>query len=203
MELVVFLVVLLLLCESAFGKPQECSEIPEELLGHMLGSSYNTRYMSIRKPINSSQVQVGCGKRESPYAPAFYVNETYAEELSNKPAWTVDHIADGHLYLKREKRAFVRRQRQWTCKSKIVWFDLGVDYFPRFLRSVHCMGTPCWYGHRTCKPKPFVVKLLKRRRNNCKYIKPGVNIGPIRVTGGLFDLWIWEERYVNFCCFCN
>lgn len=113
------------------------------------------------------------------------------------------------------------KKRPWECDMRVKWTDLGKDYFPRFLRTVECTKTRCFYGKFTCQPRSFTVQLLRRRRGRCVKMgeagaaggggggrnstateqtqyKTGVDGLPV----GLRELWVWEERAVNFCCDC-
>lgn len=107
--------------------------------------------------------------------------------------------------------------RPWKCDMKIKWTDLGEDYFPRFLRTAECAMTRCFYGQYTCKPRSFTVLLLRRRRGRCARMGGGVrsqakNSTPTSTTTSrtgvdylpedLRELWVWEERALNFCCEC-
>lgn len=91
--------------------------------------------------------------------------------------------------------------RPWECEAKIRWLDLGYDYYPRYLRTVECTRQSCFYGHFTCKPRSFTVKILRRKRGECVPTKNSIGIDGLH--GDLKELWIWEERAVNFCCDCS
>lgn len=106
--------------------------------------------------------------------------------------------------------------RPWKCDMKIKWTDLGEDYFPRFLRTAECAMTRCFYGQYTCKPRSFTVLLLRRRRGRCARMGGGVRSQAKNSTTtstttrttteylpeDLRELWVWEERALNFCCEC-
>lgn len=170
-------------------------------------------------------------KRDAQNFKPFYVDDTYAEELSDRPAWEVSHLTGdaevaGEIRAadpnknstERAKRANNRRRnedtsqqqqpasqqnkskRPWECEAKIKWIDLGYDYYPRYLRTVECTRHACFYGHFTCKPRSFTVKLLRRRRGEC--VPSRHNIGAENLHDDLRELWVWEERAVNFCCDC-
>lgn len=170
-------------------------------------------------------------KRGTQDSKSFYVDDTYAVEIeSDKPAWEVTHFTssrdertnnqkllneDSNQTIDnttRVQRSLERRRsdgsnqqpeqmkRPWACEAKIKWLDLGYDYYPRYLRTVECTGQPCYYGHFTCKPRSFTVKILRRRRGECVPTKNSVGIDGLH--GDLKELWIWEERAVNFCCDC-
>lgn len=155
----------------------------------------------------------------------FYVDDTYVNEISDQPAWEVKHvITDGSQTRKRrenvdEKKNSTRTvravrmdarklpapppgERPWKCEAKIKWLDLGIDYFPRYLRTVECTKQYCWYGHYECKPRSFTVKILRRRNGECVSSDRLHKIGVDGMPGELRELWIWEERAVNFCCDC-
>lgn len=92
--------------------------------------------------------------------------------------------------------------RPWECEAKIRWIDLGSEYFPRFLRTVECTRQNCWYGHYSCQPRSFTVKILRRRTGECVQSDRLRRIGVDGLPGELRELWVWEERAVNFCCDC-
>uniref|UniRef100_A0A182QWP0 Spaetzle domain-containing protein n=1 Tax=Anopheles farauti TaxID=69004 RepID=A0A182QWP0_9DIPT len=92
--------------------------------------------------------------------------------------------------------------RPWECEAKIRWIDLGPEYFPRFLRTVECTRQKCWYGHYSCQPRSFTVKILRRRTGECVQSDRLRRIGVDGLPGELRELWVWEERAVNFCCDC-
>uniref|UniRef100_A0A182IS60 Spaetzle domain-containing protein n=1 Tax=Anopheles atroparvus TaxID=41427 RepID=A0A182IS60_ANOAO len=92
--------------------------------------------------------------------------------------------------------------RPWECEAKIRWIDLGSEYFPRFLRTVECTRQKCWYGHYSCQPRSFTVKILRRRTGECVQSDRLRRIGVDGLPGELRELWVWEERAVNFCCDC-
>lgn len=171
-------------------------------------------------------------KRDAQNFKPFYVDDTFAMELSDKPAWEVSHLTGSEIATEskigdngdvksknvtaRTKRANNRRRnedgsqpqqqqtnkskRPWECEAKIKWIDLGYDYYPRYLRTVECTRHACFYGHFTCKPRSFTVKLLRRRRGEC--VQTRHNIGVENLHEDLRELWVWEERAVNFCCDC-
>lgn len=164
------------------------------------------------------------GKRYAQNFKPFYVDDTYAMEISDEPAWEVKHLSElekennkriadeQNSNSTRSKRASNRRrvddsnqERQernpWECEAIEKWLDLGIDYYPRYLRTVECTRSSCWYGHFTCKPRSFTVKLLRRRRGECVQTKN--KIGIVGLHGDLKEKWIWEERAVNFCCDCS
>ena len=221
------------------GEPITCPELPSVVLNDILGAAYNQRYMSVDQPREEQNGNIA-GKRGTESFPPFYVDDTFALDLSDQPAWEVhpliteagegsqtstaqntannaeiSHISDdilaesNHTKPNRVPRSNQRRRtevhqankRPWECEAKIKWLDLGSDYYPRFLRTVECTKHNCWYGHYTCKPRSFTVKILRRRKGECVQTKN--KIGVAGLPGNLRELWIWEERAVNFCCDCS
>lgn len=188
------------------------------------------RYMSVDEPIFTDDSDDNPSlKRDAQNFKPFYVDDTFAMELSDKPAWEVSHLTGSEIAAARQmgenddvlsknttrtKRANNRRRnedgsqpqqqqqskRPWECEAKIKWIDLGYDYYPRYLRTVECTRHACFYGHFTCKPRSFTVKLLRRRRGEC--VPTRHNIGVENLHEDLRELWVWEERAVNFCCDC-
>lgn len=200
----------------------ECDSLPERVLVKILGSAYNPRYMSVDVPLTDMDnvPQVLSGKRGADDSdPDFYVDDEFQMDLSKKPAWQVDFIArSGSNNRKvrsavsegeRQKRHFNRNEQQlqrekpWFCDSKIRWHDLGMDYYPRWLRTVECVKHDCWYGKASCKPKSFTVKILKRQRGKCVTAESLPSLGLlVNQTNAQLEVWTWEERAVNFCCDC-
>lgn len=233
--------------------PSDCDNFSVNVLQDLLGPAYNSRYMSIEQPnYNDKHLVTGGANEEidaasrkrgtSPKIGSFYVDNTYAVPISNKPAWEkgsyltepieenadtmengkskrsladifdLDKILESHIGNaitgrgKDIKHAmFLRKgdiERPWRCEAMVRWIDLGVEYFPRYLRTVECMKNTCWYGHYECVPRSFTVKILRRKHGKCmKTIEH--NFGNIGLPNELKQLWIWEERAVNFCCDCS
>jgi len=160
----------------------------------------------------------------------FYVDDTFALEISDKPAWEVKHVIDEYntnihnnddddkvtkdmesVRTKRNTRRGnnnnnnnnnILYERPWECEAKIKWIDLGPDYFPRFLRTVECTRKKCWYNHYECQTRSFTVKLLRRRNGECVKTNEIHPVSNDELPGELKELWVWEERAVNFCCDC-
>lgn len=163
---------------------EECRDFSEIVLSEILGPAFNKRYMSIKQPIQRdyylSEVSVnGDLKRgtTTSMVPSFYVEDDYAEILSDEPAWIVKHshvnFNDNTDWKNDRIKRNDKYKMQWECESKIKWMDLGPDYFPRYLRTVECTSKYCWYGHYKCKPRSFTVKILKRRRDKCINVDSG------------------------------
>lgn len=220
---------------------EECEELPKEKLRQILGGAYNNRYMSIERPpqnyFDPNSKKRGAFDEEMRFA----VDETFAKELSGQPAWELD-FADtdfGYSQSSRRRRSTdddsnnqeqeeeeaIRELRSlghggggggetrpWDCAMEEIYTDLGEDYFPRFLRSVKCAQTSCYYGKYVCQPRSFTVQVLRRRRGRCvrgaTRNSTGIPGQPLCKTGaedspaGLQELWVWEERALAFCCDC-
>ncbi|XP_046749125.1 protein trunk [Diprion similis] len=206
--------------------PEQCRTIPEAILSTVLGPAFNARYMSIidpRESVQSEPTVSGVVKRKINKIPSFYVDEEYNSVYSNAPAWdfefsnikyeeelpasnpnTEENMSEDR---NREIR-HVKKNTPWQCNAKVEWIDLGNDYFPRFLRILECEKTNCWYGFYTCKPKSFTVKMLRRYTGVC-IPSPSLNVAstPTNIDDSSSsdeprELWVWEERAVNFCCEC-
>lgn len=193
--------------------------------------------MSVDEPTLEEELEQknAAGKRGAQDFQPFYVDDTYAMEISDMPAWEVHHLVNSTeknsssksqanpttnngQQQQRVARSNYRRRsddffnsgyqpppppqnkRPWECEAKIKWLDLGYDYYPRYLRTVECTRNSCFYGHFTCKPRSFTVKILRRRKGECVQTKNRVGVSGL--PGELKELWVWEERAVNFCCDC-
>jgi hypothetical protein len=90
----------------------------------------------------------------------------------------------------------------WKCESRVVWEDLGTSYFPRYLRTIECLGARCWFGHFRCSPKAFTIKVLKRQSDICIPIRlPDSATDDVAVK--YEEEWVFEERSITFCCECT
>lgn len=205
-----------------------CGKLSPHMLTEILGAAFNSRYMSLEQPLEDSIVTNSApgdapGKRQASFPP-FYVDDKYALEISRKPAWEVQHVVDtpaaasGNMdrskreapleddSMDRIKRTFQKSgpskqdAEQWVCKAKIRWIELGPDYYPPYLRTVECVKHDCWYRLYSCKPRSFTVKLLRRRKGECV---PTGRLSFDGMPGEMRELWVWEERAVNFCCDCS
>lgn len=187
---------------SKWEKKSICAELPMLVLENILGGAFNPRYMSIEHPIQTDSPSGT--KRGVSYEEDFYVVDE--EQVDDDPAWVVNNhvfVAQKKYGLHRNKRG-VDYMQQWHCQSKIEWTDLGPDYFPRYLRSVVCLYGNCWFGLYKCKPRSFSVKLLRRKRGFCDdRSESDHKVGLTGLPKGLKELWVWEERKVNFCCDCT
>ncbi|XP_034669594.1 protein trunk [Drosophila subobscura] len=196
-----------------------CAELSTQSLSRILGQAFNPRYMSIEPPGGSHDENHNLGYKRSSYDIPFYADRDVVS-LGNFPAWETDHFA---YFGKREEtikgrkirirsaaverggspKTDVFKHRPWECSSQINWIDLGLNYFPRYIRSIECISRKCWYGHFNCKPKSFTVKVLRRKSGSCIQINDKL----VLITAETFkndytQLWIWEEIAVNFCCEC-
>merc|ERR1740129_2489172 len=159
-----------------------------------LGSAFNGRYMSVEVPesIQIQQFQDDSEptkkiRRSSNYLP-FSVDPEYKRELTPMQA-LFNELVEYEV----EKRKKQVEEIPWSCESKETWQDLGEERFPRYLRSLECSQSKCWYGHFTCRPKAFTVKILKRISSSCLYQTEKED---------LRHNFVWEERAVNFACQC-
>lgn len=93
----------------------QCEQLPLLVLADLLGEAYNARYMSINWPVTSddnifskngaSDKDVySYSKRKVESIPSFYVEESLAVEISDKPAWEVNHAQELESNVKRRKR---------------------------------------------------------------------------------------------------
>lgn len=101
--------------------------------------------------------------------------------------------------LNRDKRENNKLREPWRCEKTLTWVNLGSDYHPSHLRTVECTKPKCWYGQYNCKPKQFVVKILKRHKGQCE---DAIGLRKYGLSGKNMEVWRWVEKSVNFCCDC-
>ncbi|KAH8263204.1 hypothetical protein KR044_005808, partial [Drosophila immigrans] len=202
---------------SAAALEDYCAELSPKSLSMILGQAYNPRYMSIEPPPDPTKIGA---KRSSLDVPPFYANDDVLS-LGSFPAWETNHFT----YFEQKEEDSLKRKtihvrnvfeggsgpgkhemfktRPWECSSIINWIDLGLNYFPRYIRSIECIAKKCWYGHFKCKPKSFTIKVLRRKPGSCIHVSDKlILITSDEFTNDYTQLWIWEEIAVNFCCEC-
>ncbi|KAJ6640332.1 Protein trunk, partial [Pseudolycoriella hygida] len=80
-----------------------CGNLPSTVLVNVLGAAFNSRYMSIEPPANFDEDYEDhphLNKRSSEFDQSFVVEDTYAVDISEKPAWELRHGTnerDGHV----------------------------------------------------------------------------------------------------------
>lgn len=201
-----------------------CTELSQKSLSMILGQAFNPRYMSIEAPrgSHSKEDSTKYGNKRSSFDIPFYADNDVVS-LGSLPAWETNHFAyyeekneDESLKKKSiEKRNVfgdsngghakpeIFKTRPWECSSIINWIDLGLNYFPRYIRSIECIAKKCWYGHFKCKPKSFTIKVLRRKPGSCIHVSEKlIFITSDEYANDYTQLWIWEEIAVNFCCEC-
>ncbi|XP_055903140.1 protein trunk [Eupeodes corollae] len=204
-----------------------CPELPEKALRAILGATYNARYMRIELPMEDETGRGGAKRASGHDDQDFYIDENDEEQnpYAGIPAWEVDHIEISKNRKKRHQpkppkkrnarqalidkvtksssKQDVFQSRPWDCKAEIHWMDLGPDYFPRYIRTIQCKKKNCWYGHYTCKPRWFSVKVLRRSTGQCAKINSKFRIVTMdEVTGDYAEQWEFVEKAVTFCCDC-
>lgn len=166
-------------------------------------------------------------KRKAEFRPSFYETDDLMLEMSKEPAWNIqwDSFKNPSTQIgdTRRKRSILsesidskqldeqqmellnRQKRQsafhepWRCEKEMIWVNLGPDYHPSHLRTVVCTKPKCYYGQYECKPRQFVVKVLKRHRGQCE---DASGLRKYGFSGKTVEIWRWVEKSVNFCCDC-
>ena len=149
-----------------------CQPVNRSVLMHRMGSSYNKLYM--------------------------------ATDHSQVPIDTADHMSRNDTTdLRRSKRgkiidiSLISNPPPWTCQLTSRWTDLGKDYFPQLIRLTTCATNTCWYGHYSCRPQTFTIKVLKRKWGVCAPVYTAQ--GKIRFE----DHWEMKPRDITLYCECR
>lgn len=204
-----------------------CPELPEKALRAILGTTYNARYMRIELPIEDDTSSGGSKRASGHDEQDFFLDDSEANPYEGIPAWEVDHVEIAKIRQKRHhpsssgkqrnaRQAFLDRvtksssskqdvfqSRPWDCKAEVHWMDLGSEYYPRYIRTIQCKKKNCWYGHYTCKPRWFSIKVLRRSTGQCAKVNDRFRIVTMdAVIGDYAQQWEFEEKAVTFCCDC-
>lgn len=120
-----------------------CQQLPDVILVELLGEAYNSRYMSVNRPIKSEEALLkseetnrdsySVMKRKADETPSFYVDEKHMLELSDKPAWEVKN----HAAIKRKRRSIIETKQSPETDSShmIINNDLDNSTIARFKRA--------------------------------------------------------------------
>ncbi|KAI8043500.1 hypothetical protein M5D96_004832 [Drosophila gunungcola] len=146
---------LLAVSGSVQDEADYCAELSIQSLSKILGQAFNPRYMSIDPPGEPEEKSYQLGYKRSSYELPFYADSDVIS-VSHFPAWETNHFAmvekkeSSRSKSLRTRSAFMDRvshpridgfkQRPWECSSKINWIDLGLNYFPRYIRSIECIA---------------------------------------------------------------
>lgn len=88
----------------------------------------------------------------------------------------------------------VELDKPCDCDTQIEWTDLGQNVYPRHLRETKCISSHCWYGHSTCNPVFYTVRVLTR--NFSPYEDP-------LLPEELRSEWTFSDRIVSVGCLCR
>lgn len=102
------------------------------------------------------------------------------------------NITSGEQYNKRS--GSLELDKPCDCETQIEWTDLGESIYPRHLRETKCVSSHCWYGHSTCNPVFYTVRVLTR--NFTPYEDP-------LLPEELRSEWTFSERTVSVGCLCR
>ncbi|XP_046812707.1 protein trunk isoform X1 [Lucilia cuprina] len=192
-----------------------CKQLSTKSLTKIHGQAFNPRYMSIEPPTSNHDAS----SKRSSYELPFYADDDVVS-VGDFPAWETEHV---NFYEKKKESTLKQRSiritnifndrtiaksdvfktRPWECSSKLAWIDLGLHYFPRYIRSVECISKKCWYGNFNCKAKSFTIKILKRKNGSCIRISEKLLMVVLEEFDSDYtELWVWEEISINFCCDC-
>lgn len=107
-------------------KMTSCSQIPDEVLGEILGPAYNSRYMSIDIPpeVDTNQQNPGI-KRAPATIPEFYVDDGFSREFGDIPAWKTSHIEQEKSLSKREVGDF----KKYNAKENISHLNYDGSFY--------------------------------------------------------------------------
>lgn len=88
----------------------------------------------------------------------------------------------------------------WTCETKYEWTDMGVDHYPRFVRTAECKSRLCFNGFFRCRPRRYKTKVLKK-------IAPADTTSceddDVSLPETLRSNWKFITVTISLCCDCT
>lgn len=203
-----------------------CQKVPLFMLKRIQVPAYDSSYMRVDSPYDAepSETEYYGGtkvRRKVAQKPeVFEMQDSNFQVLSDEPAWNVDFssIQESKQRRRRDLRPIEpdatdpkfsgandensRKQlgAPWECETHQRWIELSSDYYPRYLRSIQCRKSRCWYGDYQCGAKKYSVHILQRHSVACvdaTNLKRG-GFGSERA-----EMWRWVKVDINFFCECS
>lgn len=110
------------------------------------------------------------GSHTNPSKHSFSLFSISEKEPKHKTHSLSKDILDNNLNLpitpskrhdvEQESFTMVSPNLPWDCGVDYFWRDLGTHHYPRHIRDAHCSNTTCWFGHFSCRPSEYHVKVL-------------------------------------------
>lgn len=122
---------------------RDCQPVKRDLLRQRLGRAFNERYMAM----DNEDVL-----KNANLAPSGVLRDLVTRKNVTRRSVELSQSTD---------------PAQWTCQTTKVWKDLGSKYFPRHVRSVTCSSSTCWFKHFRCRPKHYLIKVLRKKVGQC------------------------------------
>lgn len=103
---------------SIARRKTQCNAVPDNVLGEILGPAFNSRYMSVDEPrvVDNSAT----GLKRAPVENSFYVDDQFANEVSDTPAWKTNHLAPRRASVPVGKRVDKRAIKSVSLDSFII-----------------------------------------------------------------------------------
>jgi hypothetical protein len=85
----------------------------------------------------------------------------------------------------------------WHCELKTEWVRMPTGYFPPYVQTGRCEQSNCMFGMYQCKPKHYVIRVLRRNPEQCN---------PVPVLGvntTYEEAWDFAKYKITICCECS
>ncbi|XP_064625027.1 uncharacterized protein LOC135486270 isoform X2 [Lineus longissimus] len=85
----------------------------------------------------------------------------------------------------------------WHCELKTEWVRMPTGYFPPYVQTGRCEQSNCMFGMYQCKPKHYVIRVLRRNPEQCN---------PLPVLGvntTYEEAWDFAKYKITICCECS
>ncbi|XP_032236718.2 protein trunk isoform X2 [Nematostella vectensis] len=191
-----------------------CRPVKREVLRERLGHAFNHHYMAMdfidikEKVSDRSELANIIDELDPAYLLLNFDTGDHDNLETDHVPEKAEHVRSGPYHVNgsmRDRRSSgsirigdIQDPTPWTCQTKVRWERLGANYFPRYLRTVTCTQPLCWYGHFSCRPKLFKLKVLKKKQNTCRQITS------LRDGHRLFEeFWEVVEKEVALYCQCT
>ena len=176
-----------------------CRPKSDSELAQQLGESFSSQRMSLDEipEEESSLLQSTTGDRDLDVYlkdDDLLLTRRNSQHSQSNSRRTRNRESRKHLRHSRRKRH--HKKLPWSCEMKTVWKRMKQGVFPPYIKTGECVQKKCMHRMYRCKPKKYVVKILKRDVNSCNPVPTST------LEGTYEESWKVDHYLVTVCCEC-